>query len=106
MWRLLSVAPFLLVLVLFALSNRQDVTLGFWPTDLAVTLPLSLAILMAMAVAFLAGALVVWVPSLGVRLRARRLAREARTLQARLASRENVAAQSPAAVPPNAVTVR
>lgn len=106
MWRLLSVVPFLLVLVLFALSNRQDVTLGFWPTDLAVTLPLSLAILVAMAAAFLAGALMVWVPSLGVRLRARRLAREARTLQARLASREAAAAQSSTAMPPTAVTVR
>lgn len=83
-WRLLITAPFLLVLVLFALSNRQDVTLGFWPTDFELTLPLSVAMLGAMALAFLVGALVVWVPSLRVRLRARRLQRETRRLEARL----------------------
>lgn len=94
MWRLLIAAPFLLILVLFALSNRQDVTLGLWPTDLAMTLPLSVAILGAMAVAFLIGALVVWVPTLGVRLRARRLQRETRALQARLQVRETASSST------------
>ena len=31
--RLLIAVPFLLVLVIFVLSNREPVTIGFWPTD-------------------------------------------------------------------------
>ena len=52
MLRALIALPFLLVLVLFAFSNRQPVTLGIWPTDFAVTVPLSIAILAAMASGF------------------------------------------------------
>ena len=85
MLRVLIALPFLLVLILFSLSNRQPVTLAFWPTDFGLTMPLSLAILLAMAVAFLLGALVVWIPALAVRRRARRFERAAQRLEAQLA---------------------
>ena len=52
--RLLIALPLLLILVLFALSNTAPVRLRLWPTDYALELPLSLAVLGAMAIAFLA----------------------------------------------------
>lgn len=82
--RLVIAAPFLLLLVLFALSNTAPVSLGLWPTDLSVRLPLSLAILAGMAIAFLAGALLVWSEALRQRARARRAEARARLLEARL----------------------
>lgn len=89
--RLLLATPFLIVLVLFALSNREAVTLKFWPTDLALVVPLSGAVLGVAAVAFLAGACIVWLSELRVRRRARRaearaevLRDEVRALQAQL----------------------
>ncbi len=73
--------PLLIVLVLFALSNRQPVTVAFWPTDLNLVLPLSGAVLAVAAIAFLAGALIVWVSELRVRRRARRAETRAEILQ-------------------------
>jgi uncharacterized integral membrane protein len=64
-----------LPLVLFALSNTEIVTLGIWPTDYTLEMHLSLAILTAMAIAFLLGAMVVWMSELSQRRRARRAVR-------------------------------
>ena len=69
--RLLIGAVLLVLLVLFALSNAAALRLGLWPTDYSLTLPASIVILGAMAVAFLAGACLVWVGELGRRRRAR-----------------------------------
>src|SRR5271167_701290 len=69
--RLVIVALLLLLLVLFALSNTAALRLGLWPTDYSLTLPASIVILGAMAVAFLAGAFLVWLGELGRRRRAR-----------------------------------
>ena len=84
MLRLLIAAPFLLVVVLFALSNKQYETFRFWPTDYEVALPLSIAMLGAMAVAFVAGAFVVWVSAVAARRRARRAEQRARMLEAQV----------------------
>ena len=73
-----------LPLVLFALSNTEMVRLGFWPTDYTLEVHLSLAILIAMAVAFLLGAMVVWVSELSQRRRARRAERAVRLLEAQI----------------------
>jgi uncharacterized integral membrane protein len=82
--RLVITLPLLLILVLFALSNRMPVRLGFWPTDYALELPLSLAILAAMAVAFLAGGLLVWFGALAQRRRARHAEQTVRLLEAQV----------------------
>jgi lipopolysaccharide assembly protein A len=74
-----------LPLVLFALSNREVVRLGIWPTDYGIDVHLSIAILVAMAIAFLLGALVVWVSALSQRRRARRAERIVRMLEAQVA---------------------
>jgi uncharacterized integral membrane protein len=73
-----------LPLVLFALSNTEIVRLGLWPMDYGLEVHLSLAILMAMAIAFLLGAFVVWVSELGQRRRARRAERTVRLLEAQI----------------------
>src|SRR3979490_1618604 len=73
-----------LPLVLFALSNTEVVRLGMWPTDYGIDVPLSLAILVAMAIAFLLGALVVWMSALAQRRRARRAERTVRLLEAQI----------------------
>jgi uncharacterized integral membrane protein len=73
-----------LPLVLFALSNTEMVRLGIWPTDYSLEVHLSLAILIAMAVAFLLGAMVVWMSELSQRRRARRAERAVRLLEAQI----------------------
>ncbi|HEY4044111.1 MAG TPA: LapA family protein [Rhodopila sp.] len=71
-------------LVLFALSNTEIVRLGIWPTDYGLDVHLSLAILVSMAIAFLLGAIVVWMSELGQRRRARRAERKVRMLEAEI----------------------
>ena len=71
----------LLLLVLFVLSNTAALRLGLWPTDYSLTLPASIVILGATAVAFLAGALMVWLGELGRRRRARQLEQTVKLLE-------------------------
>jgi uncharacterized integral membrane protein len=85
MIRIIIAIPLLLIAVLFALSNRTDTTFLLWPTDYAVVLPLSVAVFIAMAVAFVVGALFTWVSAVGARLRARRAEHKVRLLEARVA---------------------
>ena len=93
--RLLIALPLLLLLVLFALSNRQPVSLHIWPTDYAATLPLSLAVLGSMAVAFLSGGLLVWVSELVQRRRARRAEQTVRLLEAQVQELKARLAETP-----------
>lgn len=88
-----------LPLVLFALSNTEVVRLGLWPTDYGIDVHLSIAILVSMAIAFLFGALMVWVSELSQRRRARRAERLVRLLEAQI---EALKAQnaSPMSLPP------
>jgi putative membrane protein len=88
MLRLIPALILVLILIVFGLSNRDSVTLGFWPTDYSVVLPLSIAVLVAMAVAFLLGAGIVWLDHLGLGRRARRAEAEVRRLQAQLTQAE------------------
>jgi len=73
-----------LPLISFALSNTEVVRLGLWPTDYGIDVHLSIAILVAMAIAFLLGALVVWISALAQRRRARRAERLVRMLEAQI----------------------
>ncbi len=85
MLRLILAAPFILVIVVFALSNRQMVQLGLWPTDVTIQLPLAIAILAPAAIAFLLGAVLMWLPALAQRRRAGRAERRAERLATDLA---------------------
>ena len=82
--RAIIALPFLILFVLFALSNTGDVRLALWPTDYSVQLPLSIAMLIAMGAAFLIGSLLVWFSVLGAWRRARRAEHAVAALQAQL----------------------
>jgi lipopolysaccharide assembly protein A len=82
--RLLILAPCLLVLVLFALSNTAPARIGLWPTGWSLEAPLSLIILGCMAMAFLIGGLLVWVAELGQRRRAHRAEQAVRQLESQV----------------------
>jgi len=100
-WRLLRWligALFLLLLVVFTLSNRQPVSIGLWPTDIRWDVPLSLAVLVAAAVALVLGAAMVWISELGQRRRARRAEAAVRLLEEQV--QELKARLRPTAMPP------
>jgi uncharacterized integral membrane protein len=88
MLRAILLAPFLLVLIAFALSNPQPVSLALWPTDVTLEAPLSIATLVIAGVFFLLGAVIVWLPGLAHRRRARVAEKRARALEAELAARD------------------
>ena len=88
MFRLIPALILILILAIFALSNRQNVTIGYWPTDYTTQVPLAVAILVGMAVAFVLGAAIVWLNKLGLGRRARRAESQVRRLQAQLADAE------------------
>lgn len=85
MLKALFFAPILFILVLFALSNPQTVHLGLWPTDLVIDMPLSITVLIAMAVSFVIGSVMLWLSAVGARMRARRAEHAVRMLEAQLA---------------------
>jgi uncharacterized integral membrane protein len=84
MIRALLLAPFLLVLIAFALSNQQMVSLSLWPTDVSLEVPLSIAVLSISAVSFFLGAILVWFPALRHRLRASQAKKRIATLESKL----------------------
>ena len=70
-----------LVLALFAVSNRESVTLGLWPVPFLVEIPLYVAMLAALAAGFVLGEVAAWISG-------RRRRREARQRRRQLASLE------------------
>ena len=98
--RFLIAVPVLLLLVLFALSNKQAVQLGLWPTDISVETPLSVAVLVAAGVFFVAGALMTWGGTLALRGRARRAEMAVSQLQAQLRAMKTRPAPAPAPIMP------
>jgi uncharacterized integral membrane protein len=78
--------PLLILLALFALSNQQEVQIRLWPFDVVWVSALGIAGLLIAAVAFLAGALVVWGATLPARRRAGRLEQAARLMEGELAA--------------------
>jgi len=97
--RFLVAVPLLLLLVLFALTNRTPVRLGLWPTDFVAEVPLSLVMLLAMGLAFLLGGLCVWFSALAQRARARRAEAQVRLLDEQLAELKARLARADASAP-------
>ena len=100
MLRLLLAEPFVLIIVVFALSNRQMVQLGLWPTDVSIQLPVALAILVPAALGFLLGAMVMWFAAAAQRRRAGRAERRASLLAADLAKLRDAPRTGTALPPP------
>lgn len=84
--RALLAIPLIFILIVFALSNKQTVGLGLWPTDIQIELPVSLAVLGIAGLFFLFGALVAWGGTVAERNRARRAEATVRQLEAQLAA--------------------
>ena len=108
MIRALLAIPFLLVIVLFALSNQEPQRFVLWPTDLSVMLPLSLAVLGVALAFFVAGGLLAWGSVVRLRAHLRRTQRTVAALEAELAvaRAQRDAASAPAGrelalLPPN-----
>lgn len=82
--------PFTIVAVLFALSNRHDVTLRFWPLPGSIDVPIYLAAFVVLVLGFLVGGAYVMVAEVGIWRRARRAEKSARKLddQLQIAARE------------------
>lgn len=70
----------LLFLILFALSNREDVQIGLFPFGLTVVVPLSVAILGAMGLGALIGGAMVWISGFRHRRAAKRAEAASRAL--------------------------
>jgi uncharacterized integral membrane protein len=92
-------------LALFAASNRATVSVALWPLGFALELPLYLAILGALLIGFIAGALCAWVASRHRRREARRRRRRIAALERELAATQ---AELPGALPdrPAAIAAR
>ena len=98
------VALVALLLALFAASNRDAVTLALWPMDLALQLPLYLAILGAFLIGVVFGGVAAWNAG-------RHWRREARRRRRRIIVEHELTAtqaQLPGALPspPGAITAR
>ena len=86
MIRTLLAIPFLVIIVLFALSNQQPQRFVLWPTDLSFVLPLSLAVLGMALVFFVAGGLLAWGSVVRLRAQLRRARQTTLALEAQLAA--------------------
>ncbi len=75
----------ILVLVIFLLSNRTEVSLGFWPTDLALAVPLGAVTVAILVLGFLLGLLFHLPHRMSATRRARRAERRVAELEARTA---------------------
>jgi uncharacterized integral membrane protein len=89
-----------LILILFAVSNRESVSVGLWPLPDFIQMPLYLLVLGTLIVGFFFGELAAWVG-------AWRWRREAKRSRERIAvlERELAAARAPRAAPASAVAV-
>lgn len=67
------------VLALFAISNREAVSLGLWPLPFLIDLPLYLLVFVALLAGFVVGAIAAWS---GGRRRRRELRRCSRRIEA------------------------
>ena len=95
---LLLTGPLVLLLLLFALSNRQMVQVALWPTDWSVDVMLSVVVLGAAAIAFLLGALTVWLSEMARRGRLRRAGQRVALLEEQLRDLKSHNGPSPSAL--------
>jgi uncharacterized integral membrane protein len=83
-WAVTLVATALLIP--FALSNREPVSLGFWPLPILVDLPLYLLVLALLLAGFIIGAAATWIAGRRIRRELRRRRRHVEALERELAA--------------------
>ncbi len=94
--------PLTLVVVIFAIANREFVPLDLWPFGLSRPLPIFVLILGGMFVGFLIGALVMWLSSGKQRKRAREARHQVAKLERRVKELERAQAQAKGGTAPPA----
>lgn len=72
--------------MIFLLSNRVDITLGFWPFGYVVSLPLGAVVLAVLILGFLAGLIFHLPTRMGAMRRAKKAEKRNAELEARLAA--------------------
>ncbi len=89
--------PLAVVIVVFAIANREMVTFDLWPFELSVSAPLFVVILGSLFAGLLIGGLTAWLSSGKARWRARAAARRVAELEREIArlKRERKQATAP-----------
>lgn len=100
----LFAAPLLLLIILFAVTNRQDITLGLWPLPVEATLPLYTLILGLLFGSLLLGLFLGWLSQHGIRREARQHRREIAKLRGMIASAPTIT--TPAGTTATLITAR
>jgi uncharacterized integral membrane protein len=85
----LVAVPVAVLLIVFAVSNREAVTVTFWPLPVALGAPLWLVVLLAALLGFLFGELVAWVNGRRWRRAARQKTRRIDALERELAATQS-----------------
>ena len=80
-------APLALVVVIFAVTNRDGVTLSFWPLPIKLQAPVYLIVLLTLLAGFLVGEFVAWINGRRWRREARHNARRIEALERELAAK-------------------
>jgi uncharacterized integral membrane protein len=83
--------PFLIACVLFAVNNRQEVTIDCWPLDYDVKTPLFIVTLGALLLGLVLGALWLWFGSLRTHWDKRKLSKEIKSLKSKLSEETKAA---------------
>lgn len=83
----LVTAPLALVLIVFAVNNRDTVTLNFWPLAVTLQAPVYLIVLLALLAGFLIGELAAWINGRRWRREARHRARRIEELEREIAAK-------------------
>ena len=85
--------PIFVAFVVFALQNRAQVSLSFWPFDAEMTMPVSILSLGLLVVGFVLGSLVTGFTILRQTFTNRRLKREVTSLNEKLQSKTTLSSQ-------------
>jgi uncharacterized integral membrane protein len=88
--------PLAILLVLFAIDNRDALELKLWPLPWTASLPVFMALFLALLLGFLAGVLAAWFSGGKRRRRTRNLAETARAQAQQIAEHERRQAARPA----------
>ena len=89
--------PLAVILVVFAIDNRDTLVVSFWPFPWMAAMPAFLALFLALLIGFFAGAAAIWLSGAKARRRARELADTARAQGHQIAEHERRQAEARAA---------
>jgi lipopolysaccharide assembly protein A len=92
----LVTGPLALILVVFAISNRETVRVTLWPFPIEIETPLFLIVLLVGLLGFLVGELVAWINGRYWRRDSRAKARRIEALERELAATQAQLAPAPA----------